>query len=365
VGQNTVAETPPPEAVPGQYAQQLAEAPQPPPPLPQYSQPPCPGENYIWTPGYWSYSDAGYYWVPGAWVLPPYVGALWTPAYWDFYDGHYLWHRGYWARHIGYYGGINYGFGYTGLGYYGGYWNGNVFLYNRAVNNVSRDRVRIYDHSIVNYTPSNRVSYHGGPGGVARQPVAAELAVRQESHTAPVPAQMEHVRNAAADRAQFAAGTHGRPATAAVARPLAAPNRAPAALPENRQAGEARRGEPLVNDKPTPFKRTPSEAARPQRAQVRPVPQAAPPARAQAGEGRPVPERPQPRVSQPARPSMPEARGGAERQIENPNPAPQRMESHPAPQAAPAPHAAPHSQPPHQESRPAPNTGKDDHGRHG
>src|SRR5579864_6012547 len=32
--------------------QQLTEAPQPPPPLPTYSQPACPGENYIWTPGY-------------------------------------------------------------------------------------------------------------------------------------------------------------------------------------------------------------------------------------------------------------------------------------------------------------------------
>ena len=58
---------------------------------------PAPGDNYIWTPGYWSYADAGYYWVPGAWVLAPYVGALWTPSWWGYDNGAYLWHAGYWA----------------------------------------------------------------------------------------------------------------------------------------------------------------------------------------------------------------------------------------------------------------------------
>ena len=37
-----------------------------PPALPIYAQPMCPGDGYIWTPGYWSYDDdGGYYWVPG------------------------------------------------------------------------------------------------------------------------------------------------------------------------------------------------------------------------------------------------------------------------------------------------------------
>ena len=39
-----------------------------PPLLPVYSQPICPGEEYIWAPGYWAYGDYGYYWVPGTWV---------------------------------------------------------------------------------------------------------------------------------------------------------------------------------------------------------------------------------------------------------------------------------------------------------
>ena len=42
-----------------------------PPPLPVYSQPVCPGDGYIWTPGYWAYGPDGYYWVPGTWVIAP------------------------------------------------------------------------------------------------------------------------------------------------------------------------------------------------------------------------------------------------------------------------------------------------------
>jgi hypothetical protein len=52
-----------------------------PPPLPVYEQPICPGDGYIWTPGYWDWSD-DYYWVPGTWVIAPEPGFLWTPAYW-------------------------------------------------------------------------------------------------------------------------------------------------------------------------------------------------------------------------------------------------------------------------------------------
>jgi len=53
-----------------------------PPELPVYQQPICPGEGYIWTPGYWAWDDADYYWVSGDWVMPPQVGFLWTPGYW-------------------------------------------------------------------------------------------------------------------------------------------------------------------------------------------------------------------------------------------------------------------------------------------
>ena len=81
-----------------------------PPALPVYEQPPCPVEGYLWTPGYWAYGHHGYYWVPGVWVAPPRVGVLWTPGYWGWNEGVYVFHAGYWGPHIGFYGGVNYGF---------------------------------------------------------------------------------------------------------------------------------------------------------------------------------------------------------------------------------------------------------------
>jgi hypothetical protein len=62
-----------------------------PPAIPVYEQPACPGAGYLFTPGYWGWSDDdGYYWVPGTWVVAP-VGLLWTPGYWGWNDGAYLW----------------------------------------------------------------------------------------------------------------------------------------------------------------------------------------------------------------------------------------------------------------------------------
>src|SRR5580692_12257982 len=81
-----------------------------PPALPVYVQPAIPAPGYIWTPGYWAWGPGGYYWVPGTWVRPPAVGLLWTPGYWGWAGGAYLWHVGYWGPHVGFYGGINYGF---------------------------------------------------------------------------------------------------------------------------------------------------------------------------------------------------------------------------------------------------------------
>ena len=70
-----------------------------PPVLPVYTQPLCPSEGYLWTPGYWAwdpdYSD--YYWVPGTWVEAPEVGFLWTPGYWGWNDGGFVWNAGYWG----------------------------------------------------------------------------------------------------------------------------------------------------------------------------------------------------------------------------------------------------------------------------
>src|SRR5262252_1338024 len=122
-----------------------------PPALPVYPQPVCPGAGYIWTPGYWAYGPAGYYWVPGTWVLVPEPGLLWTPGYWGWSGNAYFWNAGYWGPVVGFYGGINYGFGYGGSGYQGGYWRGQQFYYNRSVNNVNTTNVtNVYNTKIVN-----------------------------------------------------------------------------------------------------------------------------------------------------------------------------------------------------------------------
>jgi len=107
-----------------------------PPVLPVYDQPPCPEPDLMWTPGFWSYGPDGYFWVPGAWVPAPYEGALWTPGYWGWADGLYVFHEGYWGPHVGYYGGVNYGFGYMGIGFVGGEWRHGFFAYNTAVMHV-------------------------------------------------------------------------------------------------------------------------------------------------------------------------------------------------------------------------------------
>jgi len=188
-----------------------------PPALPVYAQPICPGPGYMWTPGYWGWNDdGGYYWVPGTWVVAP-VGMLWTPGYWGWGGGLYVWHAGYWGPHIGFYGGINYGFGYTGVGFAGGEWRGHEFFYNRSVTNVSVTNVtRVYNRTVI--VNENHVAFNGG-GGVQARATAEEERYAREPHQAALASQMQHEHAAAQNRQNFASENHGRPAIAATARP--------------------------------------------------------------------------------------------------------------------------------------------------
>jgi hypothetical protein len=185
-----------------------------PPPLPVYAQPLCPGEGYLWTPGYWAYGVSGYYWIPGVWVQPPTVGVLWTPGYWGWSGGSYLFHAGYWGPHIGFYGGVNYGFGYTGVGYEGGYWNHGVFAYNRSVNHIGNFH-NVYNRTIVvnHYT---NVSYNGGHGGIEARPSGREEAAFHEQRFEPTHNQQMHFDAAAHDRNQLASFNGGHPHSLAV-----------------------------------------------------------------------------------------------------------------------------------------------------
>ena len=372
--------------------EQPVYAQQPPPPLPDYQQPECPQEGDVWTPGYWNYTSTGYYWVPGAWVLAPYVGALWTPPYWGYTGGRYVLHHGYWARNIGFYGGVNYGYGYTGRGYYGGYWQNNQFFYNRAVNRVNQTAIRnVYDHNVPSVNNA-RVSYNGGRGGIQMRPTPAELAVLRQPRVPPVDAQVRLREQSASNHALFYQTNHGRPPQPVLAHPLATSYHAPAAKmpeahviparntpaaqprPETRTAAENR---PAATPN-RPEARTNERAAQPNNrpgANARPEPNNRPAANARP-EARPA-TRPEAQPSRPAEPNArpatnnaPANRPAAHPAANQPHPAanqphpaatqprpaatqPRPAATQPRPESRPAP--ASHAQPqPKTESRPAP-----------
>ncbi len=191
-----------------------------PPPLPDYAQPPMPAYGYIWTPGFWQYGGDGYYWVPGTWVEPPQVGLLWTPGYWGWSGGFYRWNAPYWGAQVGYYGGINYGYGYGGNGYGGGRWDNGRFSYNRSANNFGSVHItNVYNSPVENHTQFNHVSFNGGTNGVRMQPTQAQVAVGREQHTQPTPAQTQHFQAAQTNPALQHSTNNGVPPIAATSRP--------------------------------------------------------------------------------------------------------------------------------------------------
>jgi hypothetical protein len=305
-----------------------------PPALPVYVQPPCPQPNYMWTPGYWAWDGVGdYYWVPGTWVLAPQPGYLWTPGYWGWGDGGvYLFHTGYWGTHVGFYGGVNYGFGYGGGGFAGGEWRGGAFAYNTSAVNVNTTVIHTtyVNTTVVNNTTivnNTHTSFNGGPSGVAAKPTPEQESFASERHLPATPAQTQHEQVAKQDKSNFAAANHGVPAHAAVARPAtslaelqhsavpakAAPGAKPyvphpavAAKPETRPA-HAAQPENKSTAQPThaAVKPTPSPA-RPE-STSRPAQPARPAESERKPEPRPVAPKPEskPPPHAPARPKEP------------------------------------------------------------
>ncbi|HTA83069.1 MAG TPA: hypothetical protein VK783_09050 [Bacteroidia bacterium] len=187
-----------------------------PPLIPVYEQPPCPNDGWMWTPGYWAYGPDGYYWVPGVWVASPEVGFLWTPGYWGFEGGYYLWHRGYWGPHVGFYGGINYGWGYGGRGFYGGRWEGGAFRYNTTVWHVNNQVIHnTYSERPAEGPGASRAAFNG-QGGVSAAPSPAERSAMAEHHVDPTSAQQSHEQAMSKDKNQLASVNKGKPATTAM-----------------------------------------------------------------------------------------------------------------------------------------------------
>ncbi len=192
-----------------------------PPPLPSYEQPAIPEKGYLWVPGYWAWrkSVPDYFWVPGTWVRPPQSGLLWTPPYWNQVDGGYAYHAGYWASEVGFYGGINYGFGYTGSGYEGGRWNDGSFTYNSAVNNLgSFDSTSVYNQAVAVEENTSHISYNGGERGTAARATEQQEKVANGQHIGPTPEQKKQFELAAIDRSLYSKLNNGEPGVAATQR---------------------------------------------------------------------------------------------------------------------------------------------------
>jgi hypothetical protein len=185
-----------------------------PPVLPVVEQPLCPVEGYIWTPGYWAWGAGDYYLVPGAWVAPPTVGLLWTPPWWGWNNGVYAFNEGYWGPTVGFYGGINYGYGYGGDGYWGGRWEGNAFRYNTAVTRVNTTVIHntYVDRSVVSRQANASRASFNGPNGVKAEPTAEQRAAAENAQKMPPTSQQLARQEAASkDHNLQASVNHGHP----------------------------------------------------------------------------------------------------------------------------------------------------------
>ena len=192
-------------------------APIPPPPLPVYLQPPIPGPEYVWNPGYWAWEGQEYYWVPGYWAMPPTADLLWTPGYWAWDNGNYVFYAGYWGPTVGYYGGVDYGYGYTGNGYQGGYWQDRHFFYNRAVNNLAGAQIaNVFDRPVP--AANNHVSFNGGKGGTTAKADQSWRAAAKTHRVPPTVEQVQHQQAASRVAGLRYNANHGRPPIAAMQR---------------------------------------------------------------------------------------------------------------------------------------------------
>jgi hypothetical protein len=320
----------------------------------------------MWTPGYWAYGEDGYYWVPGSWVPAPYEGALWTPGYWGWSGGLFVFHDGYWGRHVGYYGGVNYGFGYGGIGFAGGEWRGHEFAYNTAVMSVDERRIHtVYvDRTIVErgyVARDSHVAFSGGPGGIRHDPAPEERAAEREQHVARTSFQQQHESAARSDRTSYFKSNGGRPQNLAVARPLGSeshggsvgrPGSQGGMQQGGRNAGAGQMGQrpnsvPQTHSQPTQQSR-PATQQRPM--QQSPTQQARP-----AQQGRPETQQRPAQQTRPAQQSRPEAQ---QRPAQQSRPEAQQrpaQQNRPEAQQRPAQQSRPEAQQrPAQQSRPAP-----------
>ena len=125
-----------------------------------------PAAGYYWTPGYWAWNNDDYYWVPGVWVAPPAAGPPVDARILGVRQRRLSFHRGYWGPRVGFYGGVNYGYGYNGLRLRAAGVGTTVgFSTIRPVNNfgVGARRQRLPAGQFPVPPGASRASFNGGP----------------------------------------------------------------------------------------------------------------------------------------------------------------------------------------------------------
>jgi hypothetical protein len=149
--------------------------------------------------------------------MAPETGYLWTPGFWGWGGAGFVFNEGYWGMSVGFYGGIDYGFGYFGNGYEGGRWENGRFFYNTAVNRVDANAI----HNVYNTRVDervNRVSYNGGNGGINARATSEEEAAARGKRTGPASAQTQHAWSAHNNPQQRLSANRGAPPVTATAR---------------------------------------------------------------------------------------------------------------------------------------------------
>ena len=114
-----------------------------------------------------------------------------------------------------FYGGINYGFGYSGDGYQRGRWQKTAFLYNQAANNLGAVKVaHTYDQAIPVDNSAVQASFNGGSRGTKTQPTSEQEELAHGEHVAPTAKQQAHFEMAAKDRSLYSKLNGGEPGIA-------------------------------------------------------------------------------------------------------------------------------------------------------
>ena len=127
--------------------------------------------------------------------------------------------------HVGFYGGVDYGFGYVGDGYEGGRWdNGRFFVQPRRHQHqhtyASRSTAPSNGSGVNNRQRRTRtVSFNGGPDGTTVKPTREEMQAERAKHVAPTRVQLENARSASHDQDFFFSNNKGKPRVAATEKP--------------------------------------------------------------------------------------------------------------------------------------------------